>query len=107
MNIDVYLNKYREELKSATAALETTKKEDKGGGGGVGPFSAAPKYEQLAKALSFMCHVVQESERGGGKGNNGGEHPLDYLKVNQIGCEAGIKCEFHNLYSCGVPFVDV
>lgn len=89
MNIDVYLNKYREEHSSEVGISENAlKKDDKGSA----PFSAAPKYEQLAKALSFMCHVVQESERG--SDGKGGEHPLDYLKVNQIGCEAGIKCKF-------------
>ena len=65
------------------------KKDDSNKGNNNGPFSAAPKYEQLAKALSFMCHIVQESERAG----KGDKHPLDYLKANQIGCEAGIKCK--------------
>ena len=99
MNIDVYVKKYREERRVAGVGS--------GGGGGLASelvtshsadgekgtpaaFTAAPKYEQLAKALSFMCHIVQESERNmyssGGK-----SHPLDYLRPNQIGCEAAIK----------------
>ena len=53
-------------------------------------FTAAPMYEQLSKALSFQCHLVQESERNmyalGGK-----THPLQYLRGNQIGLEACIK----------------
>ena len=53
-------------------------------------FTAAPMYEQLAKSLSFQCHLVQESERNmyalGGK-----SHPLEYLRGNQIGLEACIK----------------
>ena len=53
-------------------------------------FTAAPMYEQLSKALSFQCHLVQESERNmyslGGK-----THPLEYLRGNQIGLEACIK----------------
>ena len=53
-------------------------------------FTAAPLYEQLSKALSFQCHLVQESERAqyttGGK-----SHPLEYLRGNQIGLEACIK----------------
>jgi hypothetical protein len=60
--------------------------------GGVPPaFSAAPMYEQLAKALSFQCHIVQESERAmyaaPGRGKS---HPLEYLRQNQIGLEACI-----------------
>lgn len=68
-------------------------------------FTAAPMYEQLAKALSFQCHLVQESERNmyssskGGGGNKGGgvldarnnnRNTLDYLRPNQIALEACI-----------------
>jgi hypothetical protein len=70
-----------------------------GGGGGAPPssstpaaFTAAPMYEQLAKALSFMCHIVQESERSMYDARGGAKsHPLDYLRQNQIGLEACIK----------------
>lgn len=56
------------------------------------PFTAAPMYEQLAKALSFQCHIVQESERGMYTAPGGARsHPLDYLRQNQIGLEACIK----------------
>jgi len=56
-------------------------------------FTAAPKYEQLAKALSFQCHIVQESERSmySGAGGLKSTHPLDYLRQNQIGLEACIR----------------
>lgn len=65
-------------------------------------FSAAPMYEQLAKALSFQCHLVQESERnmyssitkGGNKGGassaSSRTNALDYLRPNQIALEACI-----------------
>jgi len=54
------------------------------------PFTASPSYEQLSRALSFMCHIVQENERqmysSGGK-----SYPLQYLRGNQIGLEACLK----------------
>jgi hypothetical protein len=57
-------------------------------------------YQQLAKALSFLCHVVAESEeatkRGVGRfatlkqsGNFGG--PLSFLRFNHLACEACVK----------------
>lgn len=51
----------------------------------------AGNYQQLAKALSFLCHVVVESERGrySSKGNPVG--PLASLRQNHLGCEACIK----------------
>ena len=51
--------------------------------------NVASKYDQLAKALSFVCHIVQENERIHGK--KGSEAPLGYLKANQLGLEACIK----------------
>jgi Variant SH3 domain. len=50
----------------------------------------AAKYDSLAKALSFICHIVQENERYWG-GNSGMDAPLSYLKANQLGMEACIK----------------
>lgn len=56
------------------------------------PFTAAPLYEQLSKALSFQCHLVQESERiMYSTPNNQKSHPLTYLRSNQIALEACIK----------------
>eukprot|EP00978_Attheya_sp_CCMP212_P047272 scaffold421288_cov64-Attheya_sp.AAC.1 len=57
----------------------------------------AGMYEQLSKALSFICHVVQETERNarvqsGGYGQtNTSESNLSFLKTNYWGCEACIK----------------
>lgn len=62
----------------------------KADGAAPAAFTAAPLYEQLSKAISFQCHLVQESERNmystGGK-----SHPLAHLRGNQIGLEACIK----------------
>jgi len=46
------------------------------------------RYEQLAKALSFICHIVQENHKLAPKGR---EPSLGFLRANQLGCEAGIK----------------
>ena len=46
------------------------------------------RYEQLAKALSFICHIVQENHKLAPKGR---EATLGFLRSNQLGCEAGIK----------------
>ena len=42
-------------------------------------FTVAPLYEQLAKALSFQCHILQESERSmyAGTGGIKSSHPLE------------------------------
>ena len=50
----------------------------------------AAKYDQLAKALSFICHIVQENERLYA-GASGMDAPLSFLKANQLGIEACIK----------------
>jgi len=77
---------------SKDALDSSSGKSKKGGASSEQPavFTAAPMYEQLAKSLSFQCHLVQESERNmyahGGK-----SHPLEYLRGNQIGLEACIK----------------
>ena len=60
-------------------------------------------YQQLAKALSFVCHVVAQSGeatrqglgrfaafRGGGGGTNT-DGPLKFLKWNHMACEACVK----------------
>ena len=52
--------------------------------------TVAAKYDQLAKAISFMCHIVQENERTCGK-RRGADAPLSFLKANQLGLEACIK----------------
>ncbi len=82
-------------MTASTAAAATTTTQQ--------VFTAAPMYEQLAKALSFQCHLVQESERnaydssslrGNGAKNNGKgasrKNALDYLRPNQIALEACI-----------------
>lgn len=46
------------------------------------------RYEQLAKALSFVCHIVQENHKFVPKGR---EATLSFLRANQLGCEAGVK----------------
>lgn len=61
----------------------------------------AAAYQQLAKALSFICHVVAESEvatnAGRGRfaslrsGPDKSKGPLSFLKFNHLGCEACIK----------------
>ena len=63
-------------------------------------------YQQLAKALSFVCHVVSQSEeatregvgrftRFRGSSTNTGENvqtgPLTFLKWNHMACEACVK----------------
>jgi hypothetical protein len=50
----------------------------------------AAKYDSLAKAISFICHIVQENEKYLG-GKSGMDAPLSYLKANQLGMEACIK----------------
>lgn len=52
--------------------------------------TVAAKYDSLAKAISFICHIVQENEKHLG-GRNGMDAPLSYLKANQLGMEACIK----------------
>lgn len=52
--------------------------------------TVAAKYDQLAKAMSFMCHIVQENERLCCQ-SNGMDAPLSFLKANQLGMEACIK----------------
>jgi hypothetical protein len=59
------------------------------------------KYEQLAKALSFVCHVSTETENltrtgrgrfGIGKSQQStGKSPLAFLRSNHMACEACIK----------------
>jgi len=59
----------------------------------------AAAYQQLAKALSFLCYVVVESEeatkRGAGRfaslRSSGGRGPLHFMKFNHLACEACIK----------------
>jgi predicted DNA-binding protein (UPF0251 family) len=60
----------------------------------------AAAYQQLAKALSFVCHVVAESDEAtkAGRGRfallrSGDKQrgPLSFLKFNHLGCEACIK----------------
>jgi hypothetical protein len=69
----------------------------------------AAMYDQMAKALSFLCHVCVETERAAkaGKGRfaaflrrNGGaneaaaaaaQSPLAFLRINHYACEACIK----------------
>ena len=57
----------------------------------------AGAYQQLSKALSFVCHVVAESGNlaKAGKGRyvsiRGQRGPLAYLRHNHLGCEAAIK----------------
>jgi hypothetical protein len=57
-------------------------------------------YEQLAKALSFICHVVVETDSAcrSGRGRFGLKRsnttrvsPLAFLRQNHLGCEACIK----------------
>jgi hypothetical protein len=60
-------------------------------------------YQQLAKALSFLCHVVSESEEatknGRGRfavirqqaGATGAQGPLAFLRFNHLACEACVK----------------
>jgi hypothetical protein len=59
-------------------------------------------YQQLAKALSFVCHVVAQSEEASklgvgrfaslrGKTNTGANGPLAFLKWNHMACEACVK----------------
>ncbi len=52
--------------------------------------TVSAKYDQLAKAMSFICHIVQENERTSCK-KNGMDAPLSFLKANQLGMEACIK----------------
>jgi len=47
-------------------------------------------YAPMGKAISFMCHIVQENERTRSK-NNGMDAPLSYLRANQLGMEACIR----------------
>jgi hypothetical protein len=60
----------------------------------------AGMYEQLAKALSFICHVVVETDSAcrSGRGRFGLKRstttqvsPLAFLRQNHLGCEACIK----------------
>lgn len=61
----------------------------------------AAAYQQLAKALSFLCHVVAETEeatkRGVGRfvslrsGGDKSKGPLYFLKYNHMACEACVK----------------
>ena len=60
----------------------------------------AAAYQQLAKALSFVCHVVAESDAAtkAGRGRFAAfrrgekqQSPLHFLKFNHLGCEACIK----------------
>ena len=59
----------------------------------------AAAYQQLAKALSFLCHVVVESEEATKRGvgrfasfrSSGGKGPLHFLKYNHLACEACVK----------------
>jgi hypothetical protein len=51
--------------------------------------TVAAKYDQLAKSLSFMCHLVQANEMRHSK--KGGDAPLSFLKANQLALEACIK----------------
>jgi hypothetical protein len=62
----------------------------------------AGMYEQLSKALSFICHVVVETDNlaRSGRGrfgfannrqNNTGDGPLSFLRMNHWACEACIK----------------
>jgi hypothetical protein len=53
--------------------------------------TTAAKYDSLAKAVSFICHIVQENERFHCSKNNGMDAPLSYLKANQLGLESCIK----------------
>lgn len=55
-----------------------------------GTNTVAAKYDALAKAISFICHIVQENE-GWYAGASGMDAPLSYLKANQLGMEACIK----------------
>ena len=58
-------------------------------------------YQQLAKALSFVCHVVAQSEEATKTGigrfasfrvkNNEASGPLAFLKWNHMACEACVK----------------
>jgi hypothetical protein len=52
--------------------------------------SVAAKFDQLAKAMSFMCHIVQENEKTSCV-KNGMDAPLSFLKANQLAMEACIK----------------
>lgn len=52
--------------------------------------TTAAKYDSLAKAISFICHIVQENERFQCS-RNGMDAPLSYLKANQLGMESCIK----------------
>lgn len=52
--------------------------------------TVAEKYDQLTKAMSFMCHIVQENERLCCQ-KDGMDAPLSFLKANQLGMEACIK----------------
>ena len=59
MNLDMYIRRF------------PPPKEDK--------LNVAAMYEQLAKALSFTCHIVQKSKS------------LDFLRDNQLACETCIR----------------
>ncbi len=52
--------------------------------------TTAGKYDALAKAMSFICHIVQENERFLCS-RNGMDAPLSFLKANQLGMESCIK----------------
>jgi hypothetical protein len=80
MNLDTYVRRF---------PLSAEKLADRAGA-----------YKQLAKALSFVSHVVAESEEATrtGRGRFGTlrtgtkqEGPLAFLKFNHLGCEACIK----------------
>lgn len=61
----------------------------------------AAAYQQLAKALSFLCHVVAESEEATKRGigrfaafrstGSTPRGPLHFLKHNHLACEACVK----------------
>ena len=60
----------------------------------------AAAYQQLAKALSFVCHVVAETDAAtkAGRGRFAAlrrgekqQSPLHFLRFNHLGCEACIK----------------
>jgi len=58
------------------------------------------KYDRLTKAMSFLCHIVQENERLNAS-SSGMDAPLSYLKSNQLGLEACIKLIGLLPYSAG------
>lgn len=60
----------------------------------------AAAYQQLAKAISFLCHVVAESEEATKRGigrfaalrsGDTKRGPLYFLKYNHLACEACVK----------------